>query len=135
MGIEVKGLERVIAILNGKIDGLEPKFRNVMESETTAMKVRIGDGKDVDGRSFEETKPYTKAYAKKKGKTTVDHYLKGDMMGGIHSTVVREGDKLVGRVTANTDFQRNKIRWNSAIRNFFGFAEAQFERIRRKMNE
>jgi hypothetical protein len=56
-----------------------------------AVEDRTSRGQDADRRGF---KPYTKAYAKKKGSTKVNLTVKGHMLGSIRNKPSNRGVKV-----------------------------------------
>jgi hypothetical protein len=118
---------------------------------------RTQQGKDVDGSNFA---PYTPAYNKrkaalksgfrtrtgKKGKNAKqvkgpysaiplkpDLTLSGNMLASIQSKVEDTPTGAVATVFFNSALEAAKAQGNQKKRRFFGFAEEQVQRIKRKL--
>jgi hypothetical protein len=157
MTIEVKNAEVIIKVLKEKLEKAKANLKSAVDDEVTRMVLRTRNGKDIDGSNFA---PYTPAYNKrkaslksgfttrtgKKGKNAKqvkgsysatpqkpDLTLSGNMLASIQTKVEDTSTGAVATVFFNSALEAAKAQGNQKKRRFFGFAEEQVQRIKRKL--
>lgn len=115
---------------------LKPVLKQELQRQTlkevTELKKRTASGKSVDGFGF---KPYSPQYEKRKrnsGRKTrpVDLTYSGAMLRSIQTKVEDNGKRLKATVFFGSAKEAAKAKGNQETRDFFGFSEEQFERIK-----
>jgi predicted DNA binding CopG/RHH family protein len=85
-------LSSKVTVPNIKIKVPDKRLWNVIGDDVIlAVEDRTQRGKDADRRGF---KPYTKEYAKRKGKTKVDLTVTGHMLGKMRNKPSKRGVKV-----------------------------------------
>jgi hypothetical protein len=137
MGIEVIHPIKIAEDIKDKLNSLETVFDRAVQEEVTRMSARTRSGNDINNQAFTPYTPGYAAFKKKKGRSSspVDLTYKGSMLRAITQKVFKQGGSLVAEVFFNSALESKKAEGNLKKRDFFGFSDEQFERIKRKIVE
>jgi len=107
------GAQRVKARLEFAAKGMRaaPKlFGQVGAFMEQAIKVRVGEGKEVDGKRFDPYTPAYKAYRQEHGRPTgfVDLFFTGGMMNALTYTATGQQVRVFFMPTASNPLPRKK---------------------------
>lgn len=108
----------------------------ILQSERAIMLARIESGKDVNEAVFKRYKPKYADYRAKRGYRVSPPNLRksGQMLQAVSSRVLNTLGQITGTVFFNNYAERARGNIDRG-RKFFGFTEAQFQRIRDRISK
>jgi hypothetical protein len=93
----------------------------------------IASGKGYDGAAMKQYTPEYKKWKVSKGrKGNVDLTFTGKMLKAMQVSVLELKDKLLGRIYFLAG-ERDKARYNLAIRKFFGLSKKNIQQLRKTL--
>ena len=120
--INFKKVKRVV--IGGSVKRLREEALNI----ETGIQWRTQSGKDMNLRAF---KPYSSAYAKRKGSRSVDLTVSNNMLHAISSKKIPNGLRFYFNASSET----KKAAHNQKTRKFFGVDKTQIKYLKKQMGK
>lgn len=135
MPIEVKNADVIVRVVQERLQQMRQRLEQVLVDEATEIVLRTQDGKDADGKPFDEYSPKYAKYRAKRGRKTdpVDLTFTGNMLAAIQTRVEDTTDGARGVIFFNSALEAAKARGNMERRRFFGLSDEQVRRIRQRL--